>query len=113
MTDIRSTLMEWAGTLRSGKYQQCQEQLTDGEGFCCLGVFADMHGIEIPRPNWGSADGDMDVNGPTYNTIKKQIPYFVYDRGISMNDEGKTFEEIADMIDIFVEGYNAGVDKND
>lgn len=29
---------KWLEALRSGKYQQCQGTLYNGEGYCCLGV---------------------------------------------------------------------------
>jgi hypothetical protein len=32
----------WVAALRSGKYKQCKQKLTDGIGHCCLGVGAEL-----------------------------------------------------------------------
>jgi hypothetical protein len=33
---------KWVSALRSGEYQQCKNRLTNGVGFCCLGVAASV-----------------------------------------------------------------------
>lgn len=33
----------WVKALRSGEYKQATHGLTDGTGFCCLGVLCDLH----------------------------------------------------------------------
>lgn len=37
----------WVKALRSGKYQQCRTQLTNGSGYCCLGVLAAVAGLPL------------------------------------------------------------------
>lgn len=32
----------WVGALRSGTYEQTKGTLTDGKGYCCLGVLCDL-----------------------------------------------------------------------
>lgn len=104
-------LERWSTRLRSGKYSQCQNQLSDGTGFCCLGVLAEMEGIDFLKgpealdPRDGM-DGGPTSNMKVYSQINTLIPDIVKEEGIRMNDSGKSFEEIADMIDNFVAGYN-------
>ena len=33
---------KWVAALRSGKYEQARCQLSDGVGFCCLGVLCEL-----------------------------------------------------------------------
>lgn len=40
------TVEDWVTALRSGKYEQTEETLYDGVGFCCLGVACDIAGAE-------------------------------------------------------------------
>jgi hypothetical protein len=98
---IPAHIQTWIDALRSGKYQQCQNQLTDGEGFCCLGVYAELHGIEIPVPNYSpEGDDEEDGNGATYSELTHRIDNpIVRSRGVEMNDRGHSFSEIADMIE--------------
>ena len=36
----------WVAALRSGQYKQIRGGLSDGEGFCCLGVLCNLHALE-------------------------------------------------------------------
>ena len=40
---------KWVAALRSGQYKQTQNQLRDGNKFCCLGVLCNIHAQEHPR----------------------------------------------------------------
>ena len=100
---------KWIDALRSGKYNQVKGTLKgqqpDGTiGYCCLGVFAEINGKELKVEEiYQDCDGETFVveEGPTgiYNFCRENIPGFVVGDGISMNDDGRTFEEIADMIE--------------
>jgi len=47
---------EWTAALRSGDYEQCQDVLNDGGGFCCLGVLCEIAGLEKqPSKTFGEA----------------------------------------------------------
>jgi hypothetical protein len=99
---------QWIDALRSGKYQQGKKALrTDENKFCCLGVLCDISGkgewrYEEPIPDapkrsrWayvidGFVSRDLLPHAPTFG--------IVYETVLSeMNDEGHTFEEIADYI---------------
>lgn len=39
---------DWIKALRSGKYEQSKGSLTNGVGFCCLGVLCDLYSKEHP-----------------------------------------------------------------
>lgn len=36
--------MKWAEALESGKYSQCNSELFNGSGYCCLGVWERING---------------------------------------------------------------------
>lgn len=49
----------WVAALRSGNYHQCEGTLTDGKGYCCLGVMEKVLGtgqveedFSLPSPQW-------------------------------------------------------------
>jgi len=95
---------EWLQALRSGKYAQVKGTLKgvteDGEeGYCCLGVFASVVLGEEPPLCVPDEDGELD-EGPqsTYSKIEGICPQ-VQMSGIEMNDGGKSFSIIADMIE--------------
>lgn len=96
---------EWIDALRSGKYLQARDTLkgaqdeSDPVGYCCLGVFCSINGKE-PETHFTDEDGNLyEGDHSFYNFCKDHIPGDVKDQGIQMNDYGKTFEEIADMIE--------------
>jgi|LakMenE01Jun11ns_1017448.scaffolds.fasta_scaffold9958435_15 hypothetical protein len=98
---------EWIQALRSGDYQQCQGTLTDNKGFCCLGVWAKINGFEPYCSFASQSDPDdyMLLDGKRYN-------YSLFDELIgnvewmdlaNKNDEGVSFEEIAEIIEQKIE----------
>ncbi len=80
---------KWLEALRSGEYKQCQSTLTDGIGFCCLGVLANISEIDSSSPHYleSEVDGDIILGG----SIQTRLGM--------MNDDGKNFLEIADYIE--------------
>jgi hypothetical protein len=97
---------QWVKALRSGEYNQTSMALArteDGEtitGFCCLGVLA--HEC-VPEP-WERTDHPWYPEELTLPRELKTFEELGLDRrthGIltTMNDEGKTFDEIADWIE--------------
>lgn len=105
---------KWVVALRSGKYQQATKTLRNSEqSFCCLGVLCDISGIGTWKDN---------VSNYRYVPFDKAedwqssfLPYRVQDwAGMArrdgtrtngepalsyLNDQGKTFEEIAEIIE--------------
>lgn len=110
---------QWVEALRSGEYKQSQGQLRTDEGYCCLGVLSAIVKDEIggcwnrndntPYPQWEFIIG-TDVSQSLLpqeivelvgmQTNEGTFPWSVFDWSlIDMNDSGKSFEEIADVIE--------------
>lgn len=121
----KERLKLWVAALRSGEYAQTQGvlQRTNGpdyqgrpKGFCCLGVACEVaikNGLEVIKYE---NDGVVFYNGVDtllpeavatwygYGGLLMHIPSFVGVSATAYNDKlGKTFPEIADMIE---EEYN-------
>ena len=98
---------KWIAALRSGEYKQCRSYLFDGEGYCCLGVAAEIAGHDLEL---GPKDYTL-----LYDDVFEKVPDEIKDTGLvknkfaaeltKMNDNGKTFDEIADWIEKNVEFY--------
>ena len=106
MTDKSKKQMkeEWLQALRSGKYAQVEGTLKgiteDGEaGYCCLGVFCSVVLGEEPEVCVFD-EGGYIFEGPkeTYSELTALFEGLEED-WMKMNDEGYTFESIADMIE--------------
>jgi hypothetical protein len=107
---------KWVEALRSGKYEQTKECLHNDDGYCCLGVLADIKGVEWKR-EVGEELGEKTFvfYEEEYDTTKQfdtGIPNYwinvpsVENHLVHMNDgslyheiESKTFAEIADYIE--------------
>lgn len=85
---------QWVDALRSGKYSQCTGTLTDGEGYCCLGVLATIRG-RLDDDGYCTdmcEDGDVDVPPEWVDARNPRL--------IHLNDtQGASFNEIADWIE--------------
>lgn len=99
----------WINALRSGEYLQCQNELCthDGNGanyYCCLGVANTIFHL--------NAQDNETLDGTNFNLVlglrthDGEIHYneddeeeFGYLTLVEMNDDGKTFVEIADFIE--------------
>jgi hypothetical protein len=119
---------EWTTALRSGKYEQGQNALCDGSAFCCLGVLAEVSGFEkrvdpefqyveyrfpwrdgvlneeavIPPVLQAELLEDLDLGMRVPATEIDGREFWSEDlhtRLIKLNDNGATFETIADYID--------------
>ena len=102
---------KWLDALRSGKYQQIRRTLCDGQnGYCCLGVLADV--CEIGQWDESGAfyhvDGEDDYGDPNdcwaelSDHVLTAIDLDHADQSylITLNDsELRDFTEIADWIE--------------
>lgn len=100
---------QWVDALRSGKYRQGQRRLRIDGGFCCLGVLCDLHpeagqwkeyGVEVTLAShefvshgWRSA-----ANAPPELYAAMQLPFHA-DYLAMLNDQGYSFEQIANIIE--------------
>lgn len=100
----------WIDALRSGKYEQCREQLrSKGNRYCCLGVICDIY----DKSNWEKSE-DITLPGYRYTIdniyssveLPEELMYIIgltHDdmaELIELNDhEGYDFDQIADWIE--------------
>ena len=99
---------EWVQALRSDDYEQGQRALRDDDDhYCCLGVACDISELS----EWDGGDylnqgGDLpDEVMDWLGLATPEGTYFWRDRGLTrhtlaeLNDNGFTFNEIADIIE--------------
>jgi len=95
--------LKWIEALRSGKYHQTRSLLRDSNGFCCLGVLADIKGCSW-RPGIVGDDPVFDgrsakKEGAQYlNEDFAELTREQQHKFARMNDDGLSFNEIADNI---------------
>lgn len=89
----------WVKALRSGEYKQGKNRLRVGtDNYCCLGVYCKINNIPI------SLRGDIAKGYNGYEFMDQHVGNEFTTRLYEANDqEGKTFNEIADMIEKNVE----------
>ena len=111
---------KWVEALRSGEYKQGQGRLQRDGAFCCLGVLCDLHAKETGlkwmthaeafSPVWPySSDGALVYIGRSaelpdevvsWAGVEDSNPQVGAKAAYVWNDaEGKTFTEIADLIE--------------
>jgi hypothetical protein len=97
---------KWCAALRSGEYKQGKHVLRNPEdnSYCCLGVaYKVAKGVNPPDHTLGGyIVGDIDTDGVPDMLIGTgadagiHTPRYVL---VKMNDDGKSFLEIADYIE--------------
>lgn len=104
----------WVAALRSGKYKQAQGVLHNYHGYCCLGVACELYRQDTGNGSWHSAREYIFVDDDDYENavltrrvadwlgLNVEIDSVVHlpsgDSLAHMNDNGYTFEQIADAI---------------
>lgn len=105
----------WVEALRSGKYQQGKELLHWEGRFCCLGVACAIYGVSTDEmaehPNLARFRDVRDFFGlrdeiGTFDDGSDILPCLA-----SKNDDGKTFTEIADIVESEPKGLFAESDE--
>lgn len=106
--------MKWVAALRSGEYKQGKQCLNNNnEKFCCLGVLCELaikDGIQLNKEN-STFNGIFEYDS-YIGTIQKKVKDWsgidscigeAKDKSFVLTDlndnENKTFEEIADIIE--------------
>jgi hypothetical protein len=101
---------EWVIALRSGEYKQMGNGLFDGECYCVLGVACELYRIKHPKVKW---EQDADIKGMYFFMDcvgvlpQKVADWMKVDRAPKinkeflheLNDKGKSFNELADLIE--------------
>jgi len=118
---------KWLQALRSGEYKQTRHTLRScSGGFCCLGVLSDIYRKEVggswewnynadnaysivdeDREDFGTTEppvcvvewAGLEERNPRVQLKINDDNFFVFISLAELNDEGKTFNEIADLID--------------
>ena len=99
----------WLKALRSGKYEQGQGTLYEEDKYCCLGVIAQELDLLVPHVtgdrHWAHC---LSASGKT-STHTGTLPLSILDeiglenemhqQLVQMNDDGSSFETIADFIE--------------
>lgn len=99
---------KWIAALRGGEYKQTTGKLRCEDSFCCLGVLCDLFGKECDM-GWSNMAGRYTFFGKE-KTLMPQVMEWsgIHSRVASYsggtltyaNDNiGKTFDEIADIIE--------------
>lgn len=109
---------KWVAALRSGEYNQGQGCLrNDDDSYCCLGVLCDLYAKEQNNHYWRidecdhmmyNFDGRLQFPPPSvwkdWAELEIDDPFVPYEDSkllqlSSLNDDGLTFEQIADLIE--------------
>lgn len=91
MSKLNANAKLWVKALRSGKYKQAKEVLSDRKGYCCLGVACEVYqkkvgDLVIDRLSVGSVEGKK-VKCVSYDNEKYTLPDKVRKwLGLSEND---------------------------
>lgn len=100
----------WVKALRSGKYNQCNAVLRTSYGFCPLGILCDITKKEV-KGRWSRGtfySGKWSRNRSFLpNTVRELTGIKSQEGNIKgfkkslskLNDSGKSFSEIADIIE--------------
>lgn len=93
---------KWIQALESGEYEQGNGRLYDAEAnrYCCLGVLAKVCDMKISSEFDGIVDSDGDERDyiPLFKLFGEDSNAGLPSILIEMNDEGSTFQEIAQKI---------------
>ena len=117
---------KWVSSLRSGDYEQSWRHLRTESGYCCLGVACDLYSKETGKGKWTKPDSDISFYFEYGYKESSTLPFDVVDwLGLSCtsgkyhvqssltqdNDGGKSFAEIADVIESEPEGLFRGLEE--
>jgi hypothetical protein len=104
----REWALKWVKALRSGKYKQARGVLKDNAGHCCLGVLCTLtpyknNYTRMPVESFGFRECNkvlppavQDLVGMQSNNGKINL---ILPELSKLNDDGKSFNEIADIIE--------------
>jgi hypothetical protein len=99
--ELPTSIETWVTALESGEYDQCKGALYNGEGYCCLGVYTKVvlgYDDEYIMMDLAINDGVGPKKAYDKIMLSDDMNEDVYNDGISMNDSGESFIDIAKMI---------------
>lgn len=100
----------WLTALRSGEYPQCQGQLKDDDGYCCLGVLTDLYLKETNQEWEYNKEISCYQHEEFFGVLNKDVKIWAELKFQNPRIEGKSlsdyndilrydFNEIADLIE--------------
>lgn len=114
----------WLKALRSGEYKQVKGRLRTEEGYCCLGVACDVYAKQHKTLKWRrDEEGDIEFSGASTqlpDNVRKWLGLKDSEGEFNLkdgheetltnlnDDEEKSFEEIADIIESNPDGLFTG-----
>ena len=90
---------KWIAALRSGKYEQGRDQLRSGKEYCCLGVLCDLAVKNGVISRFIGKDGLLPRKVQKWAALSTDDGNYSTNKLTNLNDNGKSFEEIADVIE--------------
>lgn len=96
---------KWLKALRGGRYRQTRDHLKADGGYCCLGVLANIQGAKW---KWEESEDDLCPTIAGQRAFNGGLLFPRHAGGLrkdtmnklaNMNDDGKSFKEIADYIE--------------
>jgi hypothetical protein len=108
----KNIMKEWVSALRSGEYKQGVNALRVNDKFCCLGVLCNLHAQSHPKIAKKQLDPEyylgedkiLPESVKDWAGMKSTDGCFYSDDGptdtlVELNDDGATFDEIANIIE--------------
>lgn len=88
---------KWIAALRGGDYRQGHRFLYKDGAYCCLGVLHELATGETPPTSWSSKPQVLRfIDEPIEQHLGGSCAHTAL---VAMNDNGKSFAEIADWIE--------------
>jgi hypothetical protein len=97
---------KWVAALRSGQYMQIKGKLTDGKGFCCLGVLCDIHAHETG----GTWETLGFTNAIEYGGEQGGLP-FVVQRWAGLDSRNPNIKQPNSIYNKSLAEYNDGTSR--
>lgn len=89
----------WTAALRSGDYRQGRKLLRHAGRYCCLGVLTDLALKADAIPEWPAGELLLTMDVQRWARLRGPNPFLGESRAATLNDEGMSFADIADLID--------------
>lgn len=110
-----SVKAKWLEALRSGEYEQGRNALNENGNYCCLGVLCDVavkSGLALEVGERGQITEYDGLTAYLPDRVKRWAALYDHNPRVpigplgtslaNLNDQGKTFSEIADLIEEYL-----------
>lgn len=93
---------KWLTGLRSGEYEQGDGYLEKDGRYCCMGVLCDVAKVPRDPDDYFIFSDGRSSNATIFGELRAQINGSRAETLAHMNDNGKSFAEIADWIETHI-----------